>query len=192
MRRAAIGLIAALAVGACGGGPTPEQLATRAALVDAHVARAAASHLASRYDEALAAQAPAEDGTTPSWEAAAVYRASAEGLAAVTYLTELGKPVPVDPSFLRAGDIEAVRRATSELVALVLNPAGTREEFSGQVADAQARLFNAVSALEKGTKNHILIQTRSESNIRMAEYTEILASSKAAGNGSPADPTPVP
>ena len=105
---------------------------------------------------------------------------------------ELGKPVPVDPSFLRAGDIEAVRRATSELVALVLNPAGTREEFSGQVADAQARLFNAVSALEKGTKNHILIQTRSESNIRMAEYTEILASSKAAGNGSPAEPTPAP
>ena len=91
-----------------------------------------------------------------------------------------------------AEDIEAVRRATSELVALVLNPAGTREEFSGQVADAQARLFNAVSALEKGTKNHILIQTRSESNIRMAEYTEILASSKAAGNGSPAEPTPAP
>ena len=192
MPRAVIGLLAALAVGACDGGPTPEQLATRAALVDAHVARAAASHLASRYDEALAAQAPAEDGTAPSWEAAAAYRASAEGLAAVTYLAELGKPVPVDPSFLRAGDIEAVRRATSELVALVLNPAGTREEFSGQVADAQARLFNAVSALEKGTKNHILIQTRSESNIRMAEYTEILASSKAAGNGSPAEPTPAP
>lgn len=192
MPRAVIGLLAALFVSACGGGPTPEQLATKAALVDAHVARAAASHLASRYDEAVAGQAPAEEGTTPSWEAAAAYRASAEGLAAVTYLSELGKPVPVDSSFPRAGDIEAVRRATTELVTLVLEPAGTREEFAGRVSDAQARLFNAVSALEKGTKSHILIQTRSESNIRMSEYTEILASSKAAGAGSPQESTPAP
>ena len=192
MPRAGIGLLAALFVSACGGGPTPEQLATKAALVDAHVARAAASHLASRYDEAVAGQAPAEEGTTPSWEAAAAYRASAEGLAAVTYLSELGKPVPVDSSFPRAGDIEAVRRATTELVTLVLEPAGTREEFAGRVSDAQARLFNAVSALEKGTKSHILIQTRSESNIRMSEYTEILASSKAAGAGSPQESTPAP
>ncbi len=185
MRRAVIGLLAALAVGACGGGATPEQLATRAALVDAHVARAAVSHLASRYDEVLTAQPPAEDGTQPSWEAAAAYRGSAEGLAAVTYLAELGKPVPVDASFPRAADIDAVRKATTELVTFVLEPAGTREEFARQISDAQARLFSAVSALEKGTKNHILIQTRSESNIRMAEYTEILASSKAAGGGSP-------
>ena len=189
MPRALIGLLAALAVGACGGGPTPEQLATKAALVDAQVARAAASHLASRYDEAVAGQPPAEEGAAPSWEAAAAYRASAEGLAAVTYLSELGKPVTVDPSFPRAGDIEAVRRATSELVTIVLEPAGTREEFAARVSDAQARLFSAVSALEKGTKNHILIETRSESNIRMAEYTEILASSRAAGAGTaPASP----
>lgn len=192
MPRAVIGLLAALFVGACGGGPTPEQLATKAALVDAHVARAAASHLASRYDEAEAGQAPAEEGTAPAWEAAAAYRASDEGLAAVTYLSELGKPVPVDPSFPRAGDIEAVRRATTELVTVVLEPAGTREEFAQRVSDAQARLFQAVSALEKGTKNHILIQTRSESNIRMAEYTEILASSKAAGAGTPPESSPTP
>ena len=192
MRRAVIGLLAALVVGACGGGPTSEQLATKAALVDAHVARAAASHLASRYDEAVAGQAPAEEGTAPSWEAAAAYRASDEGIAAVTYLTELGKPVPVDSSFPRAGDIEAVRRATTELVTIVLEPAGTREEFAARVSDAQARLFSAVSALEKGTKNHILIETRSESNIRMAEYTEILASSKAAGAEVPPEATPAP
>lgn len=192
MPRAVIGLLAALFVGACGGGPTPEQLATKGALVDAHVARAAASHLASRYDEAEAGQAPAAEGTAPSWEAAAAYRASAEGLAAVTYLSELGKPVFVDPSFPRAGDIDAVRRATTELVTVVLEPAGTREEFAQKVSDAQARLFSAVSALEKGTKNHILIQTRSESNIRMAEYTEILASSRAAGAGAPQESTPAP
>lgn len=192
MPKAVIGLLAALFIGACGGGPTPEQLATKAALVDAHVARAAASHLASRYDEAEAGQAPAAEGTAPSWEAAAAYRASAEGLAAVTYLSELGKPVPVDGSFPRAGDIEAVRRATTELVTVVLEPAGTREEFAARVSDAQARLFSAVSALEKGTKNHILIQTRSESNIRMAEYTEILASSRAAGAGAPQESTPAP
>jgi len=192
MRRAAIGLLAALAVGACGGGPTPEQLATKAALVDAHVARAAVSHLASRYEEALASQPPAEGGAAPSWEPAAAYRGSAEGLAAVTYLSELGKPVPVDPSFARAADIEAVRRATTELVTLVLEPSGTREEFARQIADAQARLFKAVSALEKGTKNHVLIETRSESNIRMAEYTEILASSKAAGGGASPGASPAP
>ena len=192
MRRAVIGLLAALFAGACGGGPTPEQLATKAALVDAHVARAAASHLASRYDEAAAVQPPAEEGTAPSWEAAAAYRASAEGLAAVTYLSELGKPVSVDPTFPRAGDIQAVRRATTELVTIVLQPAGTREEFAARVSDAQARLFSAVSALEKGTKNHILIETRSESNIRMAEYTEILAGSRAAGAGTAPGASPTP
>lgn len=192
MRRAVIGLLAALFAGACGGGPTPEQLATKAALVDAHVARAAASHLTSRYDEALAGQPPAEEGAAPSWEAAAAYRASAEGLAAVTYLSELGKPVSVDPSFPRAGDIDAVRRATTELVTIVLQPAGTREEFAARVSDAQARLFSAVSALEKGTKNHILIETRSESNIRMAEYTEILAGSRAAGAGTAPGASPTP
>ena len=192
MRRAVIGLLAALFAGACGGGPTPEQLATKAALVDAHVARAAASHLTSRYDEALAGQPPAEEGAAPSWEAAAAYRASAEGLAAVTYLSELGKPVSVDPTFPRAGDIQAVRRATTELVTIVLQPAGTREEFAARVSDAQARLFSAVSALEKGTKNHILIETRSESNIRMAEYTEILAGSRAAGAGTAPGASPTP
>ena len=192
MRRAVIGLLAALFAGACGGGPTPEQLATKAALVDAHVARAAASHLTSRYDEPLAGQPPAEEGAAPSWEAAAAYRASAEGLAAVTYLSELGKPVSVDPSFPRAGDIQAVRRATTELVTIVLQPAGTREEFAARVSDAQARLFSAVSALEKGTKNHILIETRSESNIRMAEYTEILAGSRAAGAGTAPGASPTP
>ena len=171
-------LLASLALAACDGGPTPEKAATRQALVGAHVASAAVSHLVSRYAEMLGS--PATDDTAPvAWEAVAPYRQSPEGLAEAAFLGELARPVPVEPSFTRAKDIEAVGRATSDLVNLALAPAGSWQEFSQGIAASRGRLDAAVAALEKGTKSYVLIDVRQETNMQTASYTEMLAKAKA-------------
>ena len=194
MRRAAttIGLVlVTLAFVACEGGLTPEQVATKQALIDAHVARAAVTHLVSRYGEVLEAPLPA-DAPPRSWEDVAAWRASAEGLAAGTYIAALVTPAPVDPTFQRAKDIAAVTGGTAELVRLALEPQGDWEAFRQAIETSKLRLLRAVEALEKGTKSYVLIETRQETNMRTAGYTEMLAKARSSEPTAPGGPTPTP
>lgn len=192
MRRAVAGFVASLALVACGeGGPTPEQTATRQALVGAHVARAAVSHLVSRYAEIVGTPVEA-GGAATTWGGVTAYRGSPEGLAEGTFLAELAKPAPMDPAFPRAKDLEAVSRATADLVNLALAPTGTWEEFDGQISAIRTRLDEAVAALEKGTKSYVLIEVRSETNMQTAEYTAMLAKAKADGATAAPGTAPAP
>lgn len=190
MRRAAIGLLLALAVAGCNAGNRPEETAMRKALVDAHVARAAVSHLVGRYAEVFEAPAASADAPPRSWEDVAAYRGSAEGLAATKYLSDLAKTDTADPALPRAADIDALDRATTDLVSVALEPKGSWEEFGQEIARTRDRLDQAVADLEKGAKNHVLIEARSETNMKTAAYTAMLAQAKAGAPGAGGAPTP--
>lgn len=181
MRRAVPVLLLLIPLIACG--PTPEekkeQEATQQVLVNAHVARAAVIHLTMQYEKVVAPSGRPADSPAPAWEDAAAYRGSPEGLAASQFLSAFVKPAPVDASFVRAKDLEEAARATAALAALALEPRGTWDSFAGEMNGLRARLDQAVATLEKGTKNHVLIQIRTETNIRTAVYTDALAKARS-------------
>lgn len=174
-----------------GCGPTPEQELTKRVLVDAHTARTGVIHLTSRYAEILE---PAAGSGEPSrgWEETAAFRASAEGLVARELLSALEKPVAVDPALGRAGDIEGLTVATADLVRLALEPAGSWESWSEEIQRRRSRLDRAIAALEAGTKNHVLIQARTETNRTSAVWAEALVQARAGGAAAGGEATPTP
>jgi hypothetical protein len=190
MRTAVPVLLLSLLLAACG--PTPDQLLTKQVLVSAHTARTGVIHLTMRYAEIL--EPAGTDTGTPAagWEAVAGFRASAEARAARELLSEYAKPVAVDPSWERARDLGEVSVATAELVNLALEPGGTWESWSQKVREARSRLDRAVAALEAGTKSHILIEARTETNRKSSVYADALVrarATEAAGTGGAA-PSP--
>lgn len=189
MRRAVPVLLLPLLLSACG--PTPEQDLTKRVLVDAHTARTGVIHLTSRYAEILA---PATDAGEPDrgWEEVAAFRASAEGLVARELLSAYEQPVAVDPAFPRAGDIEGLTNATAELVKLALEPAGSWESWSAEVERGRSRLDRAIAALEAGTKSHVLIQARTETNRTSAVWAEALVQARAADPAAGGGTAPAP
>lgn len=184
MRRAVPVLLLALLLVGCG--PTPEQELTKRVLVDAHTARTGVIHLTARYAEILAPAAGS------GWEEVEAFRTSAEGLVARELLSAYERPVAVDPAFPRASDIEGLTKATADLVRLALEPTGSWESWSEEVERGRSRLDRAIAALEAGTKSHVLIQARTETNRTSAVWAEALVQAKAGGAaaGGGASPTP--
>lgn len=187
MRRAVPVLLLPLLLSGCG--PDPGQALTKQVLVSAHTARTGVSHLAMRYAEILEPAGRGPDTAAPGWEAVTGFRASAEARTARTLLSEYAAPVPVDPAWERARDIEEVSVATAELVKLALEPGGTWEGFTKELQVRRTRLDRAVSALEAGTKSHVLIEARTETNQKSSVYADALVRARAtdkAGSGGPA------
>jgi hypothetical protein len=173
-------------------GPKEDFGPTKRVLVNAHTARTGVSHLTMRYSEVLGAAASGADSTVRGWEDLAGFRESEEGLAARRLLSEYSKPISVDPANVRRGEIEAVSVATAELVNLALEPRGTWESFSQEITGARSRLDRAVSALETGTKDFVLIETRTETNKTSFVYADTIATAKAADSEKAAKPSPTP
>lgn len=190
MRRAVPGLLSTLLLVACG--PTKEQEVTKQVLVSAHTARTGALHITMRYGEILASAGRAVDAPVTGWEDVAAFRESAEGRVARELLSEYARPVPVDPAFARARDIEAVSVATAELVKLALEPRGTRESFAKEMEASRSRLDRAVSALETGTKSFVLIEARTETNRKSSVYAEAIARARAADASKTGGASPAP
>jgi hypothetical protein len=173
-------------------GPKEDYLPTKRVLVNAHTARTGVIHLTMRYAEVLEAAVSGPDSTVRGWADLAGFRESEEGLAARRLLSEYSKPISVDPANARRGEIEAVSVATAELVNLALEPRGTWESFSQEITGARSRLDRAVSALEAGTKDFVLIETRTETNKTSFAYADTIARAKAADSEKAAKPKPAP
>jgi hypothetical protein len=178
MRRAIPYLLASLLLASCG--PKEDYLPTKRVLVNAHTARTGVSHITMRYAEVLGSAPGGADPAVRGWEGLTGFRESAEGLAAKRLLSEYSKPISVDPANARRSEIEAVSLATAELVNLALEPRGTWESFSREITGARSRLDRAVSALEAGTKDFVLIETRTETNKTSFVYADTIARAKAA------------
>ena len=190
MRRAVPCLLVSLLLASCG--PKEDYEPTKRALVNAHTARTGVSHLTMRYAEVLEPAASGPDSTVRGWADLAGFRESAEGLAARRLLSEYAKPISVDPASGRHGEIEEVSQATAALVNLALEPRGTWESFSQEINGARSRLDRAVSALETGTKDFVLIETRTETNKTSFVYAETIARARAADSEKPGKPNPAP
>jgi hypothetical protein len=190
MRRAVPVLLLPLLLAACG--PTPEQELTKQVLVSAHTARTGVIHLTMRYAEILEPVGKGADDPDRGWEEAAPFRASAEALAARELLSEYAKPVPVDPAYERARDLEEVSAATAELVQLALEPRGTWDSYTQEIQKGRSRLDRAVSALEAGTKSHILIEARTETNKKSSVYAAALVRAKSADTAGTGGAVPSP
>ena len=183
-------LLLSLLLVACG--PKEDHATTKRVLVNAHTARTGVSHLTMRYAEVLQPAASEPDSTVLGWADLGGFRASAEGLAAKTLLSEYSKPISVDPALPRFPDIVEVSIATAELVNLALEPRGTWESFSLEINRARSRLDRAVSALETGTKDFVLIEARTETNKTSFVYAETIARAKAADSEKPGKKNPAP
>jgi len=181
MRRAIPGVLFSLFLVACGGGPTPEQEATRQALVNAGVVRAAVIHLSSKYEESLLAAGADLGGDSMDWQAAAAYRETPEGRVATQFLSGFTNPMPVDAAFKRAAEIGELAKLTSELASLALQPRGSWAAFIGETYDLRARIDQALETLQKGTKAHVLIAARQETNIKTSAYTDSLTRARTQG-----------
>ena len=190
MRRAIPCLLVSLLLASCG--PKEDYGPTKRVLVNAHTARTGVIHITMRYAQVLEAAASGPDSTEWKWVDLAWFRESEEGLAARRLLSEYSKPVPVDPASRRHGEIEEVSLATAALVNLALEPRGTWESFSREINGARARLDRAVSTLETGTKDFVLIETRTETNKTSFVYAETIAAAKAADSEKPGKPNPAP
>lgn len=182
MRRTLPGLLLPLLLVACGG-PTKENEVTRQVLVSAHAARDAVSYLTMRYGEVLAPAGADSGSTAGGWESVAGFRGSPEGLAVREFLSEYAKPVPVDPSFRRAREIEDVTRVTAEMVSLALEPQGTWESFGQELGGIRSRLDKAVTTLETGTKSFILIESRTKIEEKAVAFSKMLAQARAGAAG---------
>jgi hypothetical protein len=145
-----------------------------------------------RYAEVLGAGAGGSDSTARDWEDLARFRESEEGLAARRLLSEYSKPISVDPAARRRSEIEAVSLATADLVNLALEPRGTWESFSQETTEARSRLDRAMSALETGTKDFVLIETRTETNKTSFAYADAIAKAKAADSDKAGKAKPAP
>lgn len=190
MRRAVSVLLLSLLLSGCA--PDPGQGLTKQVLVNAHTARTGVIHLTMRYAEILEPAGRGPDASPLGWEAAAGFRASAEARAAKELLSEYATPVPVDPAYERARDIDEVSVATAGLVKLALEPAGTWEEFAKEIQVRRVRLDRAVSALEEGTKSHVLIEARTETNQKSSVYADALVRAKATDAAGPGGAAPTP
>jgi hypothetical protein len=173
-------------------GPKEDYEPTKRVLVNAHTARTGVSYLTMRYAEILKPAASGPDPTARGWADLAGFRESEEGLAARRLLSEYAKPISVDAASRRRGEIEEVSLATAALVNLALDPRGTWESFSREIDVARTRLDRAVSALEAGTKDFVLIETRTETNKTSFVYAETIAKAKAADSGKPGKSNPTP
>lgn len=190
MRRAVPCLLVSLLFVACG--PKEDYGPTKRVLVNAHTARTGVIYLAMRYAEILEPAANGAGSTARSWADLSGFRESAEGTAARTLLSEYSKPISVDPASRRRGEIEEVSLATAALVNLVLEPRGTWESFSREIDVARSRLDRAVSALETGTKDFVLIEARTETNEASHVYAETIARAKAADSEKAGRSNPTP
>lgn len=190
MRRAIPCLLVSLLLASCG--PKEDHEPTKRVLVNAHTARTGVSHLTMRYAQFLEPATSGPDSTIRGWEDLAGFRASEEGLAARRLLSEYSKPVSVDPASRRHAEIEEVSVATAALVNLALEPRGTWESFSQEIDGARSRLDRAVSTLETGTKDFVLIETRTETNKTSFVYAETIARAKAADSEKPGKKNPAP
>jgi hypothetical protein len=161
-------------------GPKEDYGPTKRVLVNAHTARTGVIHITMRYAEVLEVSASGPDSTARDWADLASFRESEEGLAARRLLSEYSKPISVDPAARRQSEIEAVSVATAALVNLALEPRGTWESFSREIDVARSRLDRAVSAFEAGTKDFVLIETRTETNKTSFAYAQAIAKAKAA------------
>ena len=173
-------------------GPKEDYAPTKRALVNAHTARTGVIYLTMRYAEILEPAAGATDATVRDWADLSGFQESAEGLAARRLLAEYSKPISVDPASRRRGEIEEVSLATATLVNLALEPRGTWESFSKEIDAARSRLDKAVSALETGTKDFVLIETRTQTNKTSFTYAEAIAAAKAADSEKEAAAGKVP
>ena len=190
MRRAVPCLLVSLLLVACG--PKEDYGPTKRVLVNAHTARTGVIYLAMRYAEILEPAPNGPGSTARSWEDLSGFRESAEGLAARGLLSEYSKPISVDPTSRRRAEIEEVSLATAALVNLALEPRGTWESFSKEIDAARSRLDKAVSALETGTKDFVLIETRTQTNKTSFTYAEAIAAAKAADSEKEAAAGKVP
>lgn len=188
MRRAVPCLLVSLLLVACG--PKEDYGPTKRVLVNAHTARTGVIYLAMRYAEILEPASNGPGSTARSWEDLSGFRESAEGLAARGLLSEYSKTISVDPSSRRRAEIEEVSAATTALVSLALEPRGTWESFSREIDVARSRLDRAVSALETGTKDFVLIETRTETNKASFAYAQEIARAKAADSEKSAKAEP--
>jgi hypothetical protein len=179
-----------LLLAACG--PKENYEPTKRVLVNAHTARTGVSHLTMRFAQILEPAGSGPDSTVRGWTDLAGFRESAEGLAAKTLLSEYSKPMSVDPASSRRAEIEEVSLATAALVNLALEPRGTWESFSQEINGARSRLDQAVSALETGTKDFVLIETRTETNKASFAYANTIARAKAADSEKPGKANPAP
>ena len=75
---------------------------------------------------------------------------------------------------------------------LALEPRGTWESFSREIDEARSRLDRAVSALETGTKDFVLIEARTETNKTSFAYAETIARAKAADSEKAGRSNPTP
>lgn len=185
MRRAIPGLLFAVALVGCDDVWSPEQQLTKQALVNAQLARAAASYQVERYGEVLKAAATAPDPAAAARENLTAYFASAEAKVVSELLAGVQKPEPANSAFARAKEIDEVTGATAALSALALQPRGAWDEWTRKVEGARSRLDLSVAALEKGTKGYVMIDVRQEANIRTSAFTESLGKARAAGSGAP-------
>lgn len=190
MRRAIPFLLLSSLLASCG--PRENYEPTKRALVNAHTARSGVIHITMRYAEVLEAAAGGPDSTVWDWADLAGFRESEEGRAARRLLSEYAKPVSVDPASRRRGEIEDVSLATVALVNLALEPRGTWESFSREITGARSRLDRAVSALETGTKDFVLIETRTETNKTSFAYAQEIARAKAADSENAGKAKPAP
>lgn len=180
MRRTVPGLLLPLLIVACGPDNTKEIEVTRQVLVNAHAARDAVSQLTMRYGEVLNAAGVVPGAPARGWEDVAGFRESAEGLVTRQFLSEYSKPVPVDPAFARAREIEDVARATAELVNLALEPSGTWDSYTQELGRVRSRFDRALTALETGTKTFIIVEMRTKVEEKAMAYSKALASAKAS------------
>ena len=190
MRRAVPSLLVSLLLVACS--PKEDYGPTKRALVNAHTARTGVIYLAMRYEEILEPASSGPGSTARSWQDRSGFHETAEGLAARRLLSEYSKPISVDPSSRRRAEIEEVSLATAALVNLALEPRGTWESFSREIDVARARLDRAMSALEAGTKDFVLIETRTETNKTSFAYADTIARAKAADSEKPGKANPAP
>ncbi len=163
-----------------GCGPREDHGPTKRVLVNAQTARAGVSHIAMRYEQILRPADGGPDAAARGWEDLAGFHESAEGTAARTLLSEYAKPIVVDPTSLRRGEVEEVSLATAALVNLALEPRGTWESFTDELKRARSRLDRAMAALETGTKGFVLIEARTETNKATSAYAGAITRAKAA------------
>ncbi len=188
MWRAIPVLLLSLLLSACG--PKPGQELTKQVLVSAHTARSGVSHLAMRYEEILEPGGRGPGAPAPGWEEVAAFRSSAEARVARELLSAYTTPVPVDPALERARDIGELSVATAELVKLALEPSGTWEGFAKELQVRRSRLDRAMSALEAGTKSHVLIEARTETNKKSSLYADALVRARASGAAGSGEAAP--
>lgn len=178
MRRALPCLLLSLLVVACGKPEDPGP--TREALANAGTALDVVGHLTLRYGEILVPPGSAPGTPAKGWDEATDFLESPEGVATTEFLGRFAVQSPVAKDYPRYREVEDLSRLTVEMVKLALEPRGTWESFEQEMKAARARVEAARAALEKGTKDLVLVEVRTRNEEEAKAFSEALAKARAS------------